>query len=89
MAEYDVNDERIARINFILDELPRIEARIDQINALIGSREMTAEQFRNLVAERSNLVKRFDELNREAKKNYRMVTGRDKGELTYHAGGIT
>lgn len=89
MAEYDVNDERIARINFILDELPRIEARIDQINALIGSREMTAEQFRNLVAERSNLVKRFDELNREAKKNYRMVTGKDKGELTYHATDIT
>lgn len=89
MAEYDVNDERIARINFILDELPRIEARIDQINALIGSREMTAEQFRNLVAERSNLVKRFDELNREAKKNYRMVTGKDKGALTYHATDIT
>lgn len=83
MAEYDVNDQRINRINYILDELPRIEERIDRINAQIGSREMTGQQFRNLVTERSTLVKRFNELNREAKENYRLVTGKEKGKITY------
>lgn len=83
MAEYDVNDQRINRINYILDELPRIEERIDRINAQIGSREMTGQQFSNLVAERSTLVKRYDELNREAKENYRLVTGKNKGKITY------
>lgn len=83
MAEYDVNDQHINRINYILDELPRIEERIDRINAQIGSREMTGQQFRNLAAERSILVKRFNELNREAKENYRLVTGKEKGKITY------
>ena len=87
MAEYDVNDQRINRINYILDELPRIEERIDRINAQIGSREMTGQQFRNLVSERSTLVKRYDELNREAKENYRLVTGKNKGKITYSTEG--
>lgn len=87
MAEYDVNDQRINRINYILDELPRIEERIDRINAQIGSREMTGHQFRNLVEERSTLVKRYDELNREAKENYRLVTGKEKGKITYSTEG--
>lgn len=87
MAEYDVNDQRINRINYILDELPRIEERIDRINAQIGSREMTGQQFCNLVAERSTLVKRYDELNREAKENYRLVTGKEKGKITYSTEG--
>lgn len=83
MDDYDVNDQRIKRIEYILDELPRIEERIDRINAQIGSREMTGNQFRALVAERSTLVKRYDELNREAKKNYRLVTGMEKEDITY------
>lgn len=44
---------------------------------------MTGQQFRSLVAERSTLVKRYDELNREAKENYRLVTGKEKGKITY------
>lgn len=88
MDEYDVNDERINRINYILDELPRIEERIDRINAQIGNREITASQFRSLVAERSSLVKRYNELNREAKENYRLVTGTDKGDITYSTEGV-
>lgn len=87
MAEYDVNDQRINRINYILDELPRIEERIDRINAQIGSREMTGQQFRSLVSERSTLVKRFNELNHEAKENYRLVTGKEKGKITYSTEG--
>lgn len=87
MDDYDVNDQRINRINYILDELPRIEERIDRINAQIGSREMTGQQFRNLVAERSTLVKRYNELNREAKENYRLVTGMEKGDITYSTEG--
>lgn len=83
MDDYDVNDQRIKRIEYILDELPRIDERIDRINAQIGSREMTGQQFRALVAERSTLVKRYDELNREAKENYRLVTGMGRGKITY------
>lgn len=83
MDDYDVNDQRIKRIEYILDELPRIEERIDRINAQIGSREMTGQQFRALVAERSTLVKRYDELNREAKENYRLVTGMGRGNITF------
>lgn len=87
MDDYDVNDQRIKRIEYILDELPRIEERIDRINAQIGSREMTGQQFRALVSERSTLVKRYDELNREAKENYRLVTGKEKGKITYSTEG--
>lgn len=87
MDDYDVNDQRIKRIEYILDELPRIEERIDRINAQIGSREMTGQQFRALVAERSTLVKRYDELNREAKENYRLVIGMEKGDITYSTEG--
>lgn len=83
MDDYDVNDQRIKRIEYILDELPRIDERIDRINAQIGSREMTGQQFRALVAERSTLVKRYDELNREAKENYRLVTGMGRGNITF------
>lgn len=78
MDDYDVNDQRIKRIEYILDELPRIEERIDRINAQIGNRDMTVKQFRDLVSERSTLVKRYNELNREAKENYRLVTGMEK-----------
>lgn len=87
MDDYDVNDQRIKRIEYILDELPRIEERIDRINAQIGRREMTGQQFRALVAERSTLVKRYDELNREAKENYRLVTGIERGNITYSTEG--
>jgi SMC interacting uncharacterized protein involved in chromosome segregation len=87
MDDYDVNDQRIKRIEYILDELPRIEERIDRINAQIGNRDMTVKQFRDLVSERSTLVKRYDELNREAKENYRLVTGKEKGKITYSTEG--
>lgn len=87
MDDYDVNDQRIKRIEYILDELPRIEERIDRINAQIGNRDMTVKQFRDLVSERSTLVKRYNELNREAKKNYRLVKGMEKGDITYSTEG--
>lgn len=87
MDDYDVNDQRIKRIEYILDELPRIEERIDRINAQIGNRDMTVKQFRDLVSERSTLVKRYNELNREAKENYRLVIGMEKGDITYSTEG--
>lgn len=87
MDDYDVNDQRIKRIEYILDELPRIEERIDRINAQIGYRDMTVKQFCDLVSERSTLVKRYNELNREAKENYRLVIGMEKGDITYSTEG--
>ena len=87
MDDYDVNEQRIKRIEYILNELPRIEERIDRINAQIGNRDMTVKQFRDLVSERSTLVKRYNELNREAKENYRLVIGMEKGDITYSTEG--
>ena len=39
---YDINEERIRQVTRILDTLPRISARIEQINAVSAPRVQTA-----------------------------------------------
>jgi hypothetical protein len=70
---YDVNDERINRINHLLSALPNVARRIDRINAVLYAGGISSVEFNSLVAERSALVKKYDDMERELKETYRIV----------------
>lgn len=82
--EYDVNEERINRINFLLSELPRIAKRIDQINAVLFSGGIDSREFIRLSQERSVAVKRYQDLEEELHDTYRIENenGREKAVIT-------
>lgn len=70
---YDVNDERINRINHLLSALPNVARRIDRINAVLYAGGISSVEFNSLVAERSALVKKYDDMERELQQTYRIV----------------
>lgn len=79
---YDINDERIARIDSILSRLPKLEKRIDEINAALFAGNITSAVFMKLTQERSVLVKQYDDLEREVAKTYRIIDQKSRGKLT-------
>lgn len=78
---YDINEERIRKVTRILDELPRIAARIERINAALFKGGITAAEFRRQANERSGLVKRYDDLQREAKETYSIIVEEERGDI--------
>lgn len=78
---YDVNDERIERMNELLDRLPKINRRIEAINKILFEGGITAAEFVTLTRERSALVKQYDDMEREAKGTYRLVMDSEREEL--------
>ena len=76
-TEYDVNDERIARINYLLAQMPKTERRIDAINNILFHGGIDSSRFYELVKERSLLIKQYDDMQREASEVYRII---DKSE---------
>ncbi|WP_294536970.1 hypothetical protein [uncultured Bacteroides sp.] len=85
---YDVNDERIARIEYILSELPKIDKRIDAINSTLYAGGLTGDEFIRLIQERSALVKKYHDLEREAAEKYRIVDQKDRGEMNIISNNI-
>lgn len=79
---YDINDERIARIDSILSRLPKLEKRIDEINAALFAGNITSAEFIKLTQERSVLVKQYDDLEREAAETYRIIGEKSRGKIT-------
>lgn len=79
LNNYDVNDERINRINHLLTALPNIANRIDRINAVLYAGGISSVEFNSLVAERSALVKKYDDMEIELKENYRIVNEDNRG----------
>lgn len=79
---YDINDERIARIDSILSRLPKLEKRIDEINAALFAGNITSAAFIKLTQERSVLVKQYDDLEREVAETYRIIDQKSRGKLT-------
>lgn len=78
---YDINEERIRQVTRILDTLPRISARIEQINAALFKGGITAAEFRSLANERSGLVKQYDDMQREAKKTYGLLLEKEREDI--------
>lgn len=75
---YDINEERIRKVTRILDTLPQVAARIERINAALFKGGITAAEFRRLANERSGLVKRYDDMQREAKETYGLILEKER-----------
>lgn len=85
---YDVNDERIDRINYLLDRVPKVQQRIDQINALLYAGRISANEFHSLALERSTLVKRYDDMQRELKETFRIENDDPRGPASINLADV-
>lgn len=72
----DVIDQRINRINHILDRLDKIPAEVDRLNEKLFNGGITREEFARMVDSRSALLIEQERLERELKENYRIVAGK-------------
>lgn len=74
--EFDVIENGISRVNWILARMPKIENRLDDINRQLfpstGS-SITVKQWCELVNERSNLRLELKRLESELKEQYHLV----------------
>lgn len=68
----NVVEDRIDSINRILDQLNDIEKRLDQINATLFNGGFSAEEFVQMVTERSNLFLKRNQLENLAKDYYKL-----------------
>ena len=79
--QQDINDERIRAVSRMLDRLPRVDARIDEVNALLFRRGIAAAEFRRLVDERSALLMERDRLQRRLREAYGVVPEQEQEPL--------
>lgn len=74
--EYDVIDDAIKRVNWILSRIPKIENRLDDINRLLSlssSTMVSVKQWTDLVNERSTLRLELKKLETELKEQYHVA----------------
>lgn len=74
--EFDVMEHGIARVNWILARMPKIENRLDDINRQLfpsAGSSITVKQWCELVNERSNLRLELKRLESELKEQYHLV----------------
>lgn len=77
----NVVDERIARIQKIMDRLPVIEARLDEIEKQVMCGGMTAGEFQAIVTERSNLLLERKRLEQKMKHEYRIMLDKESEDI--------
>ena len=82
----DEYDNRIDAISSILDMLPRLQARLEEINEKLYKGGITASEFRNLVSKRSAIIKNIHDLEKRAKEMYNMKIEPTKKDITF--GGV-
>lgn len=82
----DEYDNRIDAISNILDTLPRLQARLEEINDKLFKGGMTASEFRDLVSRRSAIIKNIHDLEKRAKEMYNMKIEATADNLTF--GGV-
>ena len=73
--EYDVVDETIRRVNWILDRMPKIDKRLDDINRLLipcGTTTIPVKKWCELVNERSTRRLELKRLEEELKEKYHL-----------------
>lgn len=74
--EYDVIDDAIKRVNWILSRIPKIENRLDDINRLLSLSSCTmvsVKKWTDLVNERSTLRLELKKLETELKEQYHVA----------------
>lgn len=76
----NIDEDRIESINRILDTLPKLNEKIDRINAQIYAGGYTGQEFRNLVSERSALIKAREQMERQAKEKFKLQLDEEHGE---------
>ena len=74
---------RIDAISKILDTLPKLQARLEEMNERIYKGGMTASEFRELISQRSALIKNIHDLEKRAKEMYNMKIDQTKKNLTF------
>lgn len=67
-----VNDLRCERISWLLEQIPRLTARIDRIEKRINTGNITSAEMMELIRKRSVMIKQRDELETEARKLYKV-----------------
>lgn len=82
----DEYDNRIDAISNILDTLPKLQARLEEINDKLYKGGMTASEFRCLVSKRSAIIKNIHDLEKRAKEMYNMKIDQTKKDITF--GGV-
>lgn len=79
----DEYDNRIDAISKILDTLPKLQARLEEMNERIYNGGMTASEFRELISQRSALIKNIHDLEKRAKEMYNMKIDQTKKDITF------
>lgn len=79
----DEYDNRIDAISNILDTLPKLQARLEEINDKLYKGGMTASEFRDLVSKRSAIIKNIHDMEKRAKEMYNMKIGQTKKDITF------
>ena len=82
----DEYDYRVDAISEILDTLPKLQARLEEMNERIYKGGMTASEFRELISQRSALIKNIHDLEKRAKEMYNMKIDQTKKDITF--GGV-
>ncbi len=82
----DEYDYRVDAISKILDTLPKLQARLEEMNERIYKGGMTASEFRELISQRSALIKNIHDLEKRAKEMYNMKIEPTKKDITF--GGV-
>lgn len=82
----DEYDNRIDTISNILDTLPKLQARLEEINDKLYKGGMTASEFRDLVSKRSAIIKNIHDMEKRAKEMYNMKIEPTKKDITF--GGV-
>lgn len=82
----DEYDYRVDAISKILDTLPKLQARLEEMNERIYKGGMTASEFRELISQRSALIKNIHDLEKRAKEMYNMKIEPTKKDITF---GVT
>lgn len=72
MEEKTCCQERVDRINSLLDILEKIERRIDLLEEILGYEEMTADEFRRKRSELSGLYKARHDTEKALKERYKI-----------------
>lgn len=74
--DYDVIDDNIKRVEYILSQMPKIENRLDDINRLLSPSSTTpipVSKWTELVSERSSLRLELKKLEAELKEKYHLA----------------
>lgn len=79
----DEYDYRVDAISKILDTLPKLQARLEEMNERIYKGGMTASEFRELISQRSALIKTIHDLEKRAKEMYNMKIEAKAEKITF------